>query len=165
MIPTRPLKRKDTAMTHNNENVFPPAIVERFAEVGVDLVALFSAGKLGERMGIRVEHAEPERIVATMPVEGNTQPYGLLHGGASAVLAETLGSVGAMLHAGPNRIAVGVDLNVTHHRAATSGKVTGVATPIHRGRSTATYEITITDDNDKRICTGRLTCLIKDTSA
>lgn len=152
-------------MTHSNHNVFPTEVIEQFADVGIDLVTLFSAGKLGERMGIRVNHAEPDRIVATMPVEGNTQPYGLLHGGASAVLAETLGSVGAMLHAGPHRIAVGVDLNVTHHRAATAGEVTGVATPIHRGRSTATYEIVITDDNGKRICTGRITCLIKETPA
>ncbi|HIW61741.1 MAG TPA: hotdog fold thioesterase [Candidatus Stackebrandtia excrementipullorum] len=148
-------------MTHN-DTVFPVEIVEQFSEMGVDLAALFSAGKLGERMGIRVAHASPERITATMPVDGNTQPYGLLHGGASAVLAETLGSIGAMLHAGPHRIAVGVDLNVTHHRAAKAGTVTGVATPIHRGRSTATYEIAVTDENDKRICTGRITCLIKD---
>jgi len=142
--------------------VFPPEIIEKFADVGMDLTTLFSAGNLGIRMGIQVSHAAPDRIMATMPVEGNTQPYGLLHGGASAVLAETLGSIGAMLHAGPGRMAVGVDLNVTHHRAGKSGKVTGVATPLHLGRSTASYEIVITDDNDKRICTGRLTCLIRD---
>jgi 1,4-dihydroxy-2-naphthoyl-CoA hydrolase len=97
-----------------------------------------------------------------MPVEGNTQPYGLLHGGASAVLAETLGSVGSMLHGGSTKIAVGVDLNCTHHRGARSGLVTGVATPLHRGRSTATYEIVITDEQDKRVCTARLTCLLRD---
>ena len=81
-----------------------------------------------------------------MPVEGNTQPYGLLHGGASAVLAETLGSVGSMLHGGSSKIAVGVDLNCTHHRGVRSGLVTGVATPLHRGRSTATYEIVVSDE-------------------
>ncbi|WP_278256103.1 hotdog fold thioesterase [Nocardioides convexus] len=80
---------------------------------------------------------DPERVVATMPVEGNTQPYGLLHGGASVVLAETLGSVAAALHAGPDRFAVGTDINATHHRSATSGVVTGVATPLHRGRTMA----------------------------
>ncbi|SDL73242.1 uncharacterized domain 1-containing protein [Glycomyces sambucus] len=141
---------------------FPPEVLDRFAGVGMDLEKLFSAGELGSRMGIDVVEAAPERVVARMAVEGNRQPYGLLHGGASAVIAETLGSIGAMLHAGPGRIAVGVDLNVTHHRAARSGTVTGIATPIHRGRSTATYEIIISDEEDRRICTGRLTCMIRD---
>src|SRR5436190_10658005 len=107
-------------------------------------------GALNERMGVTVIEASAERVVGTMPVEGNTQPYGLLHGGASAVLAETLGSVGSMLHGGPAKLAVGVDLNCTHHRGVRSGLVTGVATPVHRGRSTATYEIAITDEQDKR---------------
>ncbi|THV40145.1 PaaI family thioesterase [Glycomyces buryatensis] len=143
-------------------SVFPAEVLERFSGAGVDLETLFSAGELGERMDIKVTHAEPERIVATMKVEGNRQPYGLLHGGASAVIAETLGSVGSMLHAGPGRIAVGVDLNVTHHRAVRSGTVTGVATPIHLGRSTATYEIIVSDEEDRRICTARLTCHLRD---
>jgi 1,4-dihydroxy-2-naphthoyl-CoA hydrolase len=145
-----------------NGDIFPTEVLERFEGLGVDLVALFSAGDLGTRMSIDIQHAEPARVVGTMPVEGNTQPYGLLHGGASAVLAETLGSIGAMLHAGPNRMAVGVDMNVTHHRAAKSGVVTGVATPVHQGRTTTTYEVVITDDNDKRVCTGRITCLLRD---
>ena len=72
-----------------------------------------------ERMGIDLVEARPDRLVATMPVEGNTQPYGLLHGGASVVLAETLGSFGSVLHAGPDRLAVGIEINATHHRAAT----------------------------------------------
>ncbi|CAM3105846.1 PaaI family thioesterase [Stackebrandtia soli] len=149
-------------MSTSASDVFPAEIVEEFNELGIDLVGLFSAGNLGVRMGIEITYASPERVVGTMPVDGNTQPYGLLHGGASAVLAETLGSIGAMLHGGPKRIAVGVDLNVTHHRGAKSGTVTGVATPVHRGRSTATYEIVITDDADKRVCTGRITCLIRE---
>ena len=81
---------------------------------------------LMQRMGIEVLEATPERLVATMPVEGNTQPYGLLHGGASVVLAETLGSIGAALHAGLGKAVVGLDINATHHRAARSGLVTGV---------------------------------------
>jgi 1,4-dihydroxy-2-naphthoyl-CoA hydrolase len=121
-----------------------------------------AGGELGRRMGIDILEASPERVVGTLPVEGNTQPYGLLHGGASAVLAETLGSVGSALHAGPNRIALGLELSATHHRAASAGIVTGVATPVHRGRSTATYEIVITDDRDRRICTARLTCLLRE---
>ncbi|MER7043374.1 PaaI family thioesterase [Streptomyces jumonjinensis] len=141
---------------------FPQEVVDEYAELGVDLPALFSAGHLGERMGVRILEASAERVVGAMPVEGNTQPYGLLHGGASAVLAETLGSIGSMLHGGAARIAVGVDLNCTHHRGVRSGMVTGVATPVHRGRSTATYEIVITDEQEKRVCTARLTCLLRE---
>jgi len=101
-----------------------------------------------------------------MPVEGNTQPYGLLHGGASAVLAETLGSIGSALHAGiESRIAVGIELSCTHHRSARAGYVTGVATPLSLGRTLATWDIVITDDDDKRICTARLTCLLRDIPA
>ncbi|MBV9870651.1 MAG: hotdog fold thioesterase, partial [Frankiaceae bacterium] len=80
-------------------------------------------------MGIEFSEFSTERIVARMPVEGNRQPYGLLHGGASCVLAESMGSMGAALHAGPGKIVVGVDINATHHRSATEGYVTGVATP------------------------------------
>lgn len=143
---------------------FPPEILEQYADLGVDLHALFSAGHLGDRMGIEILRAAPEEVVGTMPVEGNTQPYGLLHGGASAVLAETLGSVGAMLHGGPGKIAVGVDLNATHHRGLRSGTVTGTATPVHRGRSSATYEIVITDEAGRRVCTARLTCMLRPAS-
>ncbi|MFF1446806.1 PaaI family thioesterase [Streptomyces sp. NPDC058274] len=141
---------------------FPQEVIDEYTALGVDLSALFSAGYLGTRMGVQIIEASAERVVATMPVEGNTQPYGLLHGGASAVLAETIGSVGAMLHGGSSKIAVGVDLNCTHHRGVRSGLVTGIATPVHRGRSTATYEIVISDENDKRVCTARLTCLLRD---
>ncbi|MET9495319.1 hotdog fold thioesterase [Streptomyces sp. NPDC006552] len=148
-------------MGEQNHVKFPQEVIDEYATLGVDLPALFSAGHLGTRMGVEIKEAAADRVVGTMPVEGNTQPYGLLHGGASAVLAETLGSVGSMLHGGPGKIAVGVDLNCTHHRGARSGLVTGVATPVHRGRSTATYEIVITDDQDKRVCTARLTCLLK----
>ncbi|MEU9113989.1 hotdog fold thioesterase [Streptomyces sp. NPDC048483] len=149
-------------MGEQNTTRFPQEILEQWAGLGLDLPALFSAGHLGERMSVQVLEAAPDRVVGTMPVEGNTQPYGLLHGGASAVLAETLGSVGSMLHGGPTRLAVGVDLNCTHHRGVRSGLVTGVATPVHRGRSTATYEIAITDEHGKRVCTARLTCMLRE---
>ncbi|MFP8888054.1 PaaI family thioesterase [Streptomyces mangrovi] len=152
-------------MGEPTSTVFPQEILDQWAGLGIDLPALFSAGRLGERMGLVITHAAPEKVVGTLPVEGNTQPYGLLHGGASAVLAETLGSVGAMLHGGPTRIAVGVDLNCTHHRGLTSGTVTGTATPVHRGRSTATYEIVVTDEQDRRVCSARLTCLLRDAPA
>ena len=124
-----------------------------------------AAGALAERMGITLLEASPERVVGTMPVEGNTQPYGLLHGGASCVLAETVGSIGAGLYAGrTGGIALGIEINATHHRAARSGVVTGVAQPLHLGRTTATYEIVITDQAGRRISTARLTCLVSDRS-
>ena len=117
-------------------------------------------GVLNDKMGIELTEISPERVVATMPVEGNTQPYGLLHGGASVVLAETLGSVGSSLHGHPDRLAVGIDINATHHRAATEGTVTGVATAVHLGRSVATYDVVITDERGRRVCTSRITCTL-----
>jgi 1,4-dihydroxy-2-naphthoyl-CoA hydrolase len=117
-------------------------------------------GALNQKMGVKILEASAERLVATMPVEGNTQPYGLLHGGASVALAETLGSIGSALHAGPDRIAVGVDINATHHRAARSGIVTGVATAVHLGRTTACYEVVVTDDQGRRVCTSRISCAL-----
>lgn len=124
---------------------------------------LAESGALVERMGITLTEASPERVVGVMPVEGNTQPFGLLHGGASCVLAETLGSVGSALHGVTigRPYAVGVDINATHHKAVRTGTVTGVATPLHRGRSMATYEIVITDEAGDRVCTARLTCLLR----
>jgi len=119
-------------------------------------------GALCERMGVHLLEARKGRVVATMPIEGNTQPFGLLNGGASAVLAETLGSIAAALHAGPGRYPVGLDLNCTHHRSAREGLVTGVATPLSEGRTIASYDIKITDDAGRAICSARLTCLIRD---
>ncbi|MGI9008262.1 MAG: hotdog fold thioesterase [Streptosporangiaceae bacterium] len=117
---------------------------------------------LAARMGITMTEASAERVVGTMPVAGNVQPYGLLHGGASCVLAETLGSTGAALHAGPGRFVVGIEINASHHRAASAGLVTGVATRAHAGGTMATYDIVITDEQGKRVCTARLSCLIRD---
>ncbi len=117
---------------------------------------------LAARMGIRITEASAERVVGTMPVEGNTQPYGVLHGGASCVLAETLGSTGAALHAGREKFTVGIEINATHHRSATSGLLTGVATKLHAGRTLATYDIVISDDGGRRVCTARLSCLFRD---
>ncbi|GGO12622.1 PaaI family thioesterase [Microbispora bryophytorum] len=118
--------------------------------------------RLHRRMGIEILEASAERVVGRMPVEGNVQPYGLLHGGASCVLAETLGSTGAALHAGPGRIAVGIEISATHHRSATSGHVTAVATRVHGGRTLATYAIEIADDEGRAVCTARLTCMLRD---
>ncbi|GEA89042.1 PaaI family thioesterase [Cellulomonas cellasea] len=117
-------------------------------------------GTLIERMGIVIQEVGPDRVVGTMPVEGNTQPQGLLHGGASAVLAETLGSIAANAHAGEGRLAVGIELSATHHRSARSGLVTGTATAVHRGSNLATYEVVVEDPESRRVCTARLTCML-----
>lgn len=116
---------------------------------------------LDRRMGLEISEVSAERVVGRMPVQGNTQPYGLLHGGASCVLAETLGSVGAALAAGEGRQAVGVDINATHHRSATSGWVTGVATPLRTGRTMSSWQVEIHDDQGRRVCTARLTCALR----
>lgn len=122
-------------------------------------------GELDVKLGIVILEQSPERLVATMPVEGNRQGFGLLHGGASAAFAEALGSWAAVLHAGPGRTAVGVDINATHHRAVRSGTVTGVATAIRLGRKIASHEIVVTDEEGRRVCTARITNLILDEAA
>ena len=118
------------------------------------------SGALDQRMGIVITEADIGRVVGTMPVEGNTQPLGLLHGGANVVLAESLGSIGTSLYAGPTRKIVGVDINATHHKSATGGIVTGVATAISLGKTLCSWEIVISNDKGERTCTARITCLI-----
>ncbi|MDR6613447.1 hotdog fold thioesterase [Leifsonia sp. 1010] len=119
-------------------------------------------GRLAEKMGIEIVEFSIERSVARMPVEGNTQPADLLHGGAYVVLGESLGSMSANLYAGEGRLAVGIEINASHTRSATSGYVTGVCTPIHLGRTLTTHEIAVTDDRGRRCSTIRITNLIKD---
>jgi uncharacterized protein (TIGR00369 family) len=128
-------------------------------KTAIEVPGMSTEGTLIELMGIVITEAAPDRVVATMPVKGNVQPYGLLHGGASCVLAESLGSIGSALHAATyGKVAVGVDINATHHRAVRDGLVTGVATPVYLGRSTTSYEVVITDEREKRVCTARITC-------
>lgn len=128
---------------------------------GLEWATSRGMGALAEKMGIVFTEFAVERAVATMPVEGNTQPVGLLHGGAYVVLGESLGSMAANLYAGPGRLAVGVDINATHTRSATSGIVTGVCTPIHLGRTLAVHEIVVSDDQGRRCSTVRITNHIK----
>jgi uncharacterized protein (TIGR00369 family) len=133
-------------------------------------VRSFGMGALGERMGITIVKATIDSqglatITGTMPVEGNTQPYGLLHGGASAVLAESLGSIAAGITAhqriGLGALVVGIDLNCTHHKAARDGIVTGVAHIISAGNTMLSSEIVITNESGERICTSRLTAMAR----
>jgi uncharacterized protein (TIGR00369 family) len=135
-------------MTQNDSFDYLAAIRER------------GKGELDSKMGIEIIEASPSRLVGTMPVDGNRQPIGLLHGGANVVLAESLGSVGTQLHAGADRKIVGVDINATHHKSATSGIVTGVATAVSLGKTMCCYEVVITNEAGERTCTARITCLI-----
>ncbi len=131
--------------------------------VSEDFLAFYKergTGALDKKLGIVFLEAQQGRLVATMPVEGNTQPFGLLHGGANVVLAESLGSIGTSLHAGIHRKIVGVDINATHHKSATSGVVTGVATAISLGKTLCSWDVVITNDKGERTCTARITCLI-----
>lgn len=121
-------------------------------------------GELDLKMGVVILEESADRVVATLPVEGNRQSFGLLHGGASVAFAEALGSWAAVIHAGPGNSAVGLDINATHHRSAESGIVTGVATAISLGRRVTSHEIVIRDDRDRLLCTARITNLIVDRS-
>lgn|GEM_PF-1175713 len=144
-----PMGRERTEMTDND--------VEWWAGRG--------AGALAEKMGIEIVEFDREHAVARMPVEGNTQPIGLLHGGAYCVLGESLGSMHANYLArlgGEHRVAVGVDINATHTGSATGGYVTGTARVIHSGRTLTVHEIVVTDENGRRCSTLRITNLIKD---
>lgn len=126
------------------------------------LLERWAGEQLADRMGIKITSWEPDRVVGTLPVAGNRQPFGLLHGGASAVLAESLGSTAAALAGLPDRVPLGLELSCTHHRAATEGLVTGVCTPMHVGRTVGTFQIELTDELGNRTCTARLTCLYRD---
>lgn len=117
---------------------------------------------LDRRLGFVMTELSPERVVGSIPVEGNQQPFGLLHGGATGVLVETLASMGAMAHGYPGRAGVGVDLNVTHLRSARSGRVTGTARALHLGRSVAAYQVEVVDDEGNLTAVGRLTCQMID---
>ena len=140
----------------------PPSATTGTPLADLDQIRRMNSGTLIERLGIEIVAASPQEVVGTMPVAGNTQPYGLLHGGASVALAETLGSYGAMLHAGEGRQAVGIEVSATHHRSAREGYVTGRAIALHLGSTVATYEIVVEDSTSRRVCTARLTCLVID---
>jgi 1,4-dihydroxy-2-naphthoyl-CoA hydrolase len=120
-------------------------------------------GALDNKLGIVVLEESAQRVVATMPVHGNTQSFGLLHGGASMAFGEALGSWAAVIHASSmGKMAVGLDISGTHHRAARDGVVTGVATAIQLGKTVTSHEVVITDETGVRLCTVRITNLIVD---
>jgi 1,4-dihydroxy-2-naphthoyl-CoA hydrolase len=130
----------------------------------VDLATInsWSEGTLGQTLGMRFTELGEDFLRGTMPVDQRTrQPFGLLHGGASVALAETLGSCAANLCLDPKvELAVGLDINANHVRAATSGDVTGTARAVHIGRSTQVWEIRIEDDRQRLVCISRLTMAV-----
>ncbi|WP_309618092.1 hotdog fold thioesterase [Salinibacterium sp.] len=127
-----------------------------------EIIERTNGGELSVKMGVEFIELSAAYSVARMPVEGNTQVIGLLHGGAHVVLGESLGSVSSAIHAGPGRYAVGIEINATHSRSITSGWVTGTCTAISLGRSLATHEIVMTDDEGRRLSTVRMTNFLKD---
>lgn len=131
-----------------------PELVARLIDSG--------GGALATKMGIEFVELSAARSVARMPVEGNTQVVGLLHGGAHVVLGETLGSVSSAIHAGPGRYAVGIEINATHSRSITSGWVTATCTALVLGRTLATHEIVVADDEGRRLSTIRMTNMLRD---
>jgi 1,4-dihydroxy-2-naphthoyl-CoA hydrolase len=131
-----------------------PELVDRLVNTG--------GGLLARKMGIEFVEISASHSVARMPVEGNTQVIGLLHGGAHVVLAESLGSVSSAIHAGPGRYAVGIEINATHSRSITSGWVTGICTALVLGRTLATHEIVMRDEEGRRLSTVRMTNMLRD---
>ena len=120
-------------------------------------------GELDRKMGVEVLEQSPERVVATMPVDGNRQSLGLLHGGAMVAIAEAVGSWAAVIHASTmGKAAVGVDINATHHVSGLSGLVTATATAIRLGRTLTSHEVILTDEQGRRLCTARITNAIVD---
>ena len=134
------------------------------ADLHPDLLARFAngGGALSNKMGIEFDVLGADYSVARMPVEGNTQVVGILHGGAHVVLGESLGSLSAAIHGGPDHIAVGIEINASHSRSVDSGWVTGTCRAISLGRTLCTHEIVITDDEGRRLSTVRMTNMLRD---
>lgn len=138
----------------------PPLLPELPSDVVDQLNS--QLGPLNESMGIHFVAVDREKLIAQMPVEGNTQPYGILHGGASGVIAETVGSVGSAIHSTQfGTLPVGLELSCTHHRSVSSGNVTATGRPVSLGKTMTCWEIVLTDDQGNRTCTARLTCYLR----
>jgi len=131
-----------------------PELVARLVESG--------GGALSSKMGIEYLELSAEHSVATMPVEGNTQVLGILHGGAHVVLGESLGSISSAIHAGPGRIAMGIEINATHSGSISSGFVTATCDALVLGRTLATHEIVVRDESGRRLSTVRMTNILRD---
>ena len=128
----------------------------------LELLKSSEGGELAGLMRIEFLHLSAALSTARMPVEGNRQLAGILHGGAHLVLGETLGSVSSAIHAGPDRMTVGIEINATHSRSVSTGWVTGTCTALSLGRTLATHEIVIRDEQERRLSTVRMTNLFRD---
>jgi uncharacterized protein (TIGR00369 family) len=137
----------------------------KLSAAAAELVELRGLGPLAEKMGIELLELSAERAVATMPVEGNTQPLGVLHGGAHVVLGESLGSFAANVWAHPDKVAVGIEVNATHSKSVTSGTVTAVCTALSLGKTLTTHEIVVSDENGRRLSTVRITNYLREKQA
>jgi 1,4-dihydroxy-2-naphthoyl-CoA hydrolase len=131
----------------------------------LEALAAISANRgpsLADALGITITELTTERVVATMPVDNRTrQPYGILHGGASVALAETVASLGATMNVDrETSLAVGLEINANHLRPMREGMVTGTATPIHRGRSTQVWDVRIVDEQGRLVCVSRCTLAV-----
>jgi 1,4-dihydroxy-2-naphthoyl-CoA hydrolase len=131
-----------------------PELVERLVNS--------QGGALAQKMGIRFVEISASHSVARMPVEGNTQVVGLLHGGAHVVLGESLGSISSAVHAGPGRYAVGIEINATHSRSVTEGWVTATCEALVLGRTLTTHQTVVRDEEGRRLSTIRMTNLLRD---
>ena len=134
----------------------------KLSEAAAQLIELRGLGPLAEKMGIELLELSAERAVATMPVEGNTQPLGVLHGGAHVVLGESLGSFAANVWAHPEKVAVGIEVNATHSRPVSTGVVTAVCTAISLGKTLATHEIVVSDEQGRRLSSVRISNFLKE---
>ena len=145
-----------------NDTVAPASTRPLFrGQPDLDALNAMSRGTAMEALGIVFTGVGPDYLRATMPVEARThQPYGLLHGGASALLAETVGSTAGMLAVEEGRGCVGIEINANHLRAVRSGLVTATARPLHVGRQTQVWEIRIEDPAGRLVCVSRLTLAV-----
>ena len=133
-----------------------------YSPEALELLKQRGLGALADKMGIELQSLSAEKAVATMPVLGNTQPLGLVHGGAYVVLAESLGSFAANVWANQyNCYAVGIEVNASHTRSAQAGVVTGTCTALNLGKTLTLHEIVIADDEGRRLSTVRITNLLR----
>ena len=143
------------------DNPLPPGTT---LEGALRMATDATAGTMMERLGIQWLDMGTARVVARMPVEGNTQVYGQLHGGATAALCESVGSIGTAVAVGLQKRVVGIQLSVNHLRAVTDGHITATGIPLHVGRHTAVWDMRVEDDGGRLVAVGRLTLAVRDPS-
>ncbi|MFL5799928.1 MAG: PaaI family thioesterase [Actinomycetota bacterium] len=145
----------------DHPNPAPPGLTSQEAVA----IARGIQGPLVEKLGIEFLEFGRRRVRARMPVAGNTQPYGLLHGGATASLCETAASVGTAFLVGVDKVSVGIDLSITHVRPARDGWVTVTAVPLRIGRTIAHWEMKVRDDEGRLVAVSRLTLAVRESPA